>query len=295
MISGFIIPYVARNETRFEFCVKRIARIYPVFFVSIVFYALLKLVTNHSILSFDLTPEGLFLSLTFLNFFFDVPAINDIAWTLVVEVLFYIWIAMNLHHVYRRPHLVIVLTASLSALAIFCAYQGFAINFFKWLIPVNFMFLGTLIYLRWSVGISRHIFFLSSAFFWIAFLVGLNITSASFERVAALPISYGLAYIIFGLFFLSEHCFRKLDPITAFLSHTSYSIYLYHNRFGIILLSALLPIAPYSTALVLVFGLILVMSYFSWKYIEHPFQKWARAFITKRSASSVATMSLLNR
>lgn len=90
-LSGFvmILAYKEKEKIYFKnYIIKRIARIYPVFLVSILLLLLNKFISNSSYINF----KGMFLSLSMLQawVFGNQLSFNMASWTLSVEFLFYI-------------------------------------------------------------------------------------------------------------------------------------------------------------------------------------------------------------
>lgn len=281
LVSGFVIPYAAQNETRTEFAIKRFARIYPPFLISVFFLIAVRLLTGHSyILINDTSFLNFLLSATFFNFFLDIPGINDVAWTLIIEVLFYLWFWLIMPLFFKKPAKAIFIALSASTATSICLHFHAYAHILKWVNSIGFLFMGSLIFLRWSKKISLPMFLLSSMAFWLLFLSGINSTSISLNQVTALATSYALACLIFGVTLLSEP-YLKLNRPVAYISKISYSVYLYHNKFGAFILYMLMTYIGYSLALPIVLSTILILSSLSFYLVERPSQKFARKVIDR--------------
>ncbi|EPS2043249.1 TPA: acyltransferase family protein [Citrobacter braakii] len=86
-LSGFVIYKSSKSELEHVFFVRRFFRVYPVFFIFTCLFMALNYFTNTK-------PElnnfsVIFLNLTFLNLFFDTPALTPNAWSITYEVIYY--------------------------------------------------------------------------------------------------------------------------------------------------------------------------------------------------------------
>lgn len=272
MVSGFVIPYVAKNESRFEFCIKRFFRIYPPFWVSIFFL----IATNYLFSSKTFSLFELLSAATFMNYFISTPAINGVAWTLVIEVMFYIWIVIFIGSIFKNPYEFL----SFSLLTFFSIIYFISGHAFSTCVVYGcFMFLGVLFFLRWSGLINQFFFYLYSALFWLLFLWGIDAFVAPPPySPQGYAISYGLAFLFFiGLFLLEKKI--KANIIISFLSKISYSIYLFHGFLGWLIIKKLYLFTGYSIALAVSLAIVLITSYLSYVFFESTAQSFGRRII----------------
>lgn len=88
-VSGYIIRYVLERESWQEFLIKRIFRIFPLYWSAV-------------LICYFITPENLrsdlktlFIQLTLLGDFFNTPqSLGWVEWTLRIEILFYIFLGV---------------------------------------------------------------------------------------------------------------------------------------------------------------------------------------------------------
>lgn len=92
LISGFVIFLSTTNRTPLQFIGSRAKRIYPIFLLCSLFTLITGLMMPDT-LPFDLLYRWLN-SLTFFNDLWGMPPLSSIYWTLMVEVKFYILIAI---------------------------------------------------------------------------------------------------------------------------------------------------------------------------------------------------------
>ncbi|HBG46916.1 MAG TPA: hypothetical protein DDW94_08000 [Deltaproteobacteria bacterium] len=298
LVSGYIIPYVAQHETFKEFALKRFFRIYPPFLFSILFIAaafillaFLKVKTYGFMSSEHFIPKNIILSASLTNYFFQIKNINSVAWTLAIEILFYVWISLILGVLFKRPPFAILVTFTSSVLLlgskVLFNFQGELVNCFMF---ICFMFLGTLIYLRQAGLISRLHLVFWTALFWILFLYHVDlhvVPPAPQYETPGYAASYGLAYLIFVLAVFFEPRIR-LGPIFKFISDRSYSIYLFHGTIGVFLIGSLYAIIGIHLTLILAFSAIFLCCHLAYKFVEKPSQVLARKLLGRTDSNSLS-------
>jgi peptidoglycan/LPS O-acetylase OafA/YrhL len=88
MISGFVILMsLERTKCGLDFIVGRIARLYPAYWVAIALTTTIVAIAQVSKL--QVTPIEALFNLTMLHGFFKIPHVDDVYWTLQVELCFY--------------------------------------------------------------------------------------------------------------------------------------------------------------------------------------------------------------
>lgn len=88
MISGYVIYYSAINKTAFEFITSRAKRLYPAYWVAIVFTTIISFSLKGGP-EFHLTWKQILINLTMLQHIFNVKDVDGVYWTLFVELKFY--------------------------------------------------------------------------------------------------------------------------------------------------------------------------------------------------------------
>lgn len=91
-ISGFVIAYSADGRTTATFAIARFSRIYPTFVLCMTLTALLTLAFGQPTFDVTLTQwlANLFVAATVLH----QPYMDSAYWSLVIEIVFYLWIAL---------------------------------------------------------------------------------------------------------------------------------------------------------------------------------------------------------
>ena len=295
MVSGFVIVYVAQRETRRAFTIRRALRIYPPLWMSMV----LLLAVYVPVLAWSDDPglrgyalqevlaqpnpwRHILTAMTLGNYLVGTPSVNGVAWTLIIEVLFYALVALLLPLLKTRPRTAICV--AFAGLALLQAVRG--ANTVVFLLAVNgvsvgYMFLGSLVYLRWSGRIGNAFFLSGSVAFWGLFLHGVrNIMLQPPYTLTDYGVSYALAWIAFIVFLLLDSKLR-LGRIAAFFSRISYSLYLNHGGLGLLALSLLYPPLGYPAALAVTFALVVAISAASYRWVEAPSQRLARRWTAR--------------
>ncbi|HMW55699.1 MAG TPA: acyltransferase family protein [Accumulibacter sp.] len=296
MVSGFIIPYAAFTETLREFVAKRVLRIFPPLWVSMA----LLLIVYSVVLGLSAQPwvRGLALervltqpnpwpdilaASTLANYLLGTPPINGAAWSLIVEMVFYLWVGVTLPLLRAWPRVFLFAGFALFAALQFGARGAGAACFLLAVngVYVTYMFLGTLIYLRWARRIGTHGFLFGTLAFWALFLRGLDDIVVQAPYVLAdYGVSYGLAWVVFALAIATDQHW-SVGRLGGFLSRISYSLYLNHGGLGLLVLALLAPRLGYLTALALALALGIAVSTASWCWVEMPSQRLARRWIAR--------------
>lgn len=249
LISGFIITHVAQRESRREFLIKRVFRIYPLLTLAV----LLALLFSPSLRSLA-SLKTIALNVSLLNYFFYPQIIFvKVAWTLVIEVLFYV-LMLGLYALRRRPEHLVSLELFF-VLAVITLAHSWGTSFFLLAAAVAYLpylIVGQLFYF----GLYAKKLQLIS--FSVLLIAALGITLYGLQKIHTqfLPVensyisSFGWAVVIFllGLLFNSR---LSAPSLFKYLAYMSYTIYLLHGIVGDAALHYFFPIVGYTRALIL--------------------------------------------
>ena len=295
LISGFIISHVASSETRPEFAVKRILRIYPPLLVAI----LVSLLIAHWRVDFSVpdtsgavpsspsVPDALWSS-SLINYMM-VPqhVVLGVAWSLFIEICFYVLVFLI------RPLLNHGGWASWGILA-FIAFSSFTVreygpNWFLLSVSLSYvpiLVAGQALWLRWSGRIGTLHFSLITLAAWTVWILGLRSLQPTFLTAAN---SYGpslvVAYALFLLALLGNDRI-KANRVTSLVATRSYSLYLIHGPVGLFVLDATYHHLPFTLALILTLVVVGVLAELSYRYLEQPSQALARLIVRRRREHS---------
>ena len=289
LISGFIITHVAQRETRYQFAVKRILRIYPPLIASIIVIIVITAIRGGVLLSW----KQYLLSFTLLNYFWTPQyVVNGVAWTLVIEMLFYAGAFAVLPFLKRRAVLGSAILIAAVALIIWQA-RSFGANFFLFSASVAylpFLLQGQIIYLRWTRKISTVQYAALAVATYAVTVYGIRtIHTAYLPADNSYMVSFAYAFFIFVLGLLFEGMIR-IPRFISFTSNISYSLYLFHGVVGFLVLDLLTPKVNLTIAIAVAFAVALGSAYASYRWIERPSQTAAR-WIIQHTPSRKADVS----
>ncbi|MBE9583770.1 acyltransferase [Mucilaginibacter sp. JRF] len=292
LISGYVIPQSLYRSNNKNFIINRLFRLYPAYWVSILCFCVLS-TTSPSF-------EKLLFNITMFQKFFGVKDIIGVFWTLQIELVFYI-ICITLHHynllrnskfVLKTYYILLVLSIVMAALR-FVLHVKLPVSLFTGL---TIMFLGML-WRKNDSGASNTISdnVLSSAIFaFIAAFLPISILAYSKnfgnnETWYSYYVSYLTALAVFKLFSLVNYPGRVL----IYLGSISYSMYLLHPVFGIILPLKIWPktyLQDHPYILIISFWIcVLTASSISYFLIEKPFIYMGKKLISLSKKKSFET------
>ncbi len=298
LVSGFVIVYVAQRETRREFSIRRALRIYPPLWVSMALllaaygvalaasdapglrgYAIEQVLAQANPVPYILAAMSLG------NYLVGWPTVNGVAWTLIIEVLFYLVVVALLPLVKARPRTALVVAfAALALLQMVARAHAYVFLLAVNGVYVSYLFLGSLIYFLRAGRIGTRFFVFGSLAFAALFMRGMQaIVLQPPLALSDVGVSYLLAWLCFVvLLLLDEHI--RLGRTMSFFSRISYSLYLNHGGLGLLALTMLYPWLGYPVSLVVTFILVVAISAASWRWVEVPSQRLARRLALAGSA-----------
>lgn len=226
LVSGYIITHVLQTERTGEFLIKRVFRIYPLYMVAVLSEYLLLSAAGKA------TPLSILLpQLLLIGDFIGTPyVLNGVEWTLRLEVVFYIFMAilryLNLltNHQKIVPYLLIATTLLCGLVAPIPIADIWSKGYFTIYAP--FLLLGSMFYLfeKKQVGFAMLLFFTGLVFYQYYSLI------AIYQKFW---LNTHFAFLTFLLFVLTwgfrEHI--KASPLVLLLSDMTFAVYLFHNWF----------------------------------------------------------------
>ncbi|NWB97474.1 acyltransferase [Pseudomonas gingeri] len=223
--SGYIITHVLQTESSPDFLIKRLFRIYPLYITALIIEAFSYYLLTGII---ETSPKIWIPRVLLIGDFFKTPyALGSVEWTLRIELMFYLFMALLkatgvLGKTTWMPLILLTATLALHALPQFPAADQWLHGYFNLYAP--FLFIGVCIYLlqtkKASAYLCLSVIVIIAAFF-IKKLAILHPTWSTFNF--AIP-----AILIFTSAWLG----RKHLPdsrILRLLSNMTYSVYLFHN------------------------------------------------------------------
>lgn len=287
-ISGFVIAYSAEGRSSVGFIIARFSRIYPTFLLcmTLTFAVTLAVGAGH----YDVTRTQWFANLFIAAPFLGQPYVDTVYWSLVIEVVFYAWIAIfiALGWFPRRIDALILVW-----LAITFANELTidAPIFEKFFIADDsgFFAVGLLIYqhYRGRRGIR----------FWslFALAMGTAIFQAThkLERLGAHPDSTFdpkvvavICIVAFFGVFLATRIKRVPLPGKVVLAAggMTYPLYLLHMQMGYVIFTATSPHDHARTVVAMILAGIALLAWAIWRFVEPGMHRWVKSKLTESAA-----------
>lgn len=288
IISGFVIAYSAEGRTPVGFAIARFSRIYPTFLfcMTLTFAIVLLLGGPHFEVTFAQWLANLFVAAPALG----QPYVDTSYWSLVIEIVFYAWVAafLTLGLFPRRIDAIILVWLGIT----FANELTIDAPLFEKLFIADdsgFFAVGLVIYefYRGRRDLKLYsIFALSvgtSVFQAIHKLERLGVhTGSSFDaRVVAVICLVSIAIIFFAMRIRNVPLPSGLILAAGGIT---YPLYLLHMQIGYTILTAAAPVqnAELWTATIILGTVIL--AWITWRFVERSAHSW-----TKRKMSAFAT------
>jgi peptidoglycan/LPS O-acetylase OafA/YrhL len=283
VISGFVIAYSAEDRTAASFAIARFSRIYPTFLLcmTLTFLAVYLFGAPHFQVTFPQWAANLVVVAPGHTY------IDSAYWSLVVEVVFYGWVAafIWLGLSIRRCDAVLLLWIAISLLneltvdirffgkTVLTDYSGFfasGILMYQMRSGKSDARLRALFALAVVTGIYQSIHNLR----WIRQETGSDFDE--FTVAAIFVISVAVIFLATRI----KHL--PLNPASLLaLGGCTYPLYLLHQQLGYVVFMQMDGSAhPFFIAAITVFAIAL-LSLGIWNFFERPVQRWLRAVLTK--------------
>lgn len=294
LISGFIITHVAQRETRYEFAIKRVFRIYPpliaaTLLVLLVEFALRPALGLQATLA-DVSVSETLRAMSLVNWVWDDQApIVGTAWTLIIEMGFYGLCMALLPLIARRPNVALAAGLGLIAFVDLTRHRfpadALADNYFLFAVSMSYLpllYLGQARYYHWAGRMSLRATTLWSI---AAALLFFHSTYAIYPQFMlpgdSYPVSIAFAYVIFSVALgLGE---RMPNPSWLnWTSKVSYSLYLVHAPIGFLVFDSIARSMSYSAAFVVATAATALSCWALWHLAEQPGQRLARRILRSR-------------
>ncbi|MGK4569053.1 acyltransferase family protein [Flavobacterium sp. 3HN19-14] len=95
IISGFVIfMSIGKVKKSAEFIINRFCRLYPTYWTVVTFTFLLIIISG---LKPDVTVASYLANMSMFQYYFDIPHLDGTYWTMIVEMVFYIFILLLFH------------------------------------------------------------------------------------------------------------------------------------------------------------------------------------------------------
>lgn len=268
MISGFVIAASAERRRPVTFLISRGARLYPAFWIGVLFTAGISYALSDSPPSIS----DILINLTMLNDYLGVKNIDGVYWTLQVELKFY---------------------ACIFLLMLLKSFHRYNIWLPLWLIlTLSNLTLGQPSKMGWFINPGYSCYFISGACLYLIWdkkhtaITNLTLVISSLlcivqsfnQAPGFLPNSdikqgliAGLIVIFFHVIFLLIALEKvALKPLAVYstLGGITYPLYLLHNHSGKLIIDELSNVVPSGLAMVITTAMMLCLSYLVFRYLE---------------------------
>jgi peptidoglycan/LPS O-acetylase OafA/YrhL len=231
-VSGFVIPFSIfkfRTKPILSFAISRLFRLYPAYWVSLIFGVLFLFVLHDK----PISPSVVLVNASMLQQFVGVPNVIDLYWTLQVELIFY-FICALLFAMKGLDDTRTVTGVGLASLA-FALFLGLLRYFLERKVPValplalSVMFWGLAIryHSEDSARWNRPLACLTAALLVVIPIVSVlayNKDMGFQETWYKYTMTY---YLAIALFYLLYRYVRITSPVFVYLGTISYSVYLF--------------------------------------------------------------------
>ena len=279
IISGFLITDSIYSNSSKSFVIKRIFRLYPVYWITIFLTILIYFISSQIPAYLDF--KVIVLNLSMFQRFLGVRDLDGAYWTLAVELIFY-FILISIKYFNRLHQLINIFLV----LILFI----FTINLiFKIYFPENFIFnkiIKQLCYFHLFLAgiVFRDIFnkkvISNKSIFTLILILIINFgTNLRFNIfIETLYVTVFLSFFLLLIFHINFLQFFN-SSILQFLGNISYSLYLLNESFGFAIFDILNKFINFQLLNTFITILIVVItSFLISKYIERPMIKFGKHF-----------------
>lgn len=280
-VSGFIIPFsLERIGSVKVFFVNRFFRIFPLYLLILILAIILLPLNALGWASFTQTP--------FLHLFTHFLLLQDYlpknivvyslvlgAWTLLLELVWYIIFAIIYFFGLNKKNDLLLITANFFIIALACTAYFLNIRIINnrpVLILCSFIGLYIYRYVYGEIPIKRFILMLCFSCATIVFssYISFRIFKSEHTDFTSILQSYAIALLIFWFFyFFYERMPVLFQKPLAFLGKISYSFYLGHGLI-LILWSFFIGHPDKWLSIIPMLGICIIWAYFLFNYIETP-------------------------
>lgn len=264
LVSGYIITHVLQKEATFEFYLKRIFRIYPLYI-----FAVLAEMLNQYYNGGNIPPLSIIIPrLLLIGDFFNTPlSLAGVEWTLRIEMLFYVFMGLvkKVGLINKGNILTVLLlfiSLFISTINPFPVAKDFHNAYFTLYTP--FLFIGVVVYLTEHKLVNRIVALISIV---TMFYLHLSLI----EKINPFCGHYNYAFtgtVIFLCSWLFKDRFIESKACNL-LSEMTYAVYLFHNWIWDSLTLVVNKIGiKYINSNIQILLLLFIVCYFAHKLVE---------------------------
>jgi len=292
MISGFVI-FMSINKVSSgkEFIINRVSRLYPTYWtcVTITYLVILFLAKANFHFTHVNIPgiKEYLANMTMFQYYFKVPNLDSPYWTMIIEMLFYLFILLlfqlkTLKHITEIGCVINVIVIVNYCLVVNKAVPNFTV-YFPLLNHFALFFAGITFY-----KIAHHLQSKLYGYSVILFCMATQIiifTSTGSDPAHITLVQYIFALIIYAIIFtlfINEKLKFIISGPTIFLGNISFALYLIHSFIfrGLIgYLTTHFHLNFWVTTIFIATPLVIIMAFFITHYIEKPYGKKMKAYL----------------
>jgi peptidoglycan/LPS O-acetylase OafA/YrhL len=279
LVSGFVVTPIALRQGQARFALNRFIRVYAPMLLVVLLTALLLAVNLHppsTGQSQELTPLTILTNTTLVNYIiYPQIVLVPVAWTMIVEVIFYLLLMAMLPLLRRWVWLAIaveltfIFVVMMSRSQLGPSYSLFGVNVSY--LPV--MVIGQIIWATTSKKIPLWTGAAYGAAAWSLYVLADIINVGRIDDSYNLSMAFAVLCFLMGMFAEPKLKQRKFWTL---VSERSYSIYLLHMLVSFVLLQLLRPLMPLPLALVIVIPAVFGVVELSYRFVERPSHTLAR-------------------
>jgi peptidoglycan/LPS O-acetylase OafA/YrhL len=283
IISGFVIAYSAEGRTAAGFAIARFSRIYPTFILcmTLTFLALLFWGPPH----FQTSPAQWLANLLIAATALGQPYMDAAYWSLVIEVVFYAWVAVLIAvGLFPRRIDAIILIWLAITFANELTIDAPLVEKLFLADDSGFFAVGLLIYEFYRGRRGPMLYSM------LALAIGTAVFQSIHKLVRLAPHTGGvfddwivaaICLVSVAIIFAATQIRRVPLPtgLVLALGGLTYPLYLLHMQLGYVLYYRLAPAGAVAPVVALILGMML-LSWAVWRYLERPVQRWTREFLT---------------
>lgn len=291
-ISGFVVTASAMTDSVRVFAVRRLLRVYlPV--TATVVLVVLAASSGVDVYGIEVAPSAVqvLANITLANYVLvGQPILVSVGWTLAIEVVFYLLVAVLIPLLRARPAIapaiiLLVCFAFVQAAGAFPGSPELA-RLASSVAFVPLLVLGQVVYLAHHRSISPLLTAVLGTGAWLTYVIGMEETSPLFSGPArTFLVNAALALAVFVVVVLLEGRLRPSRLLTI-AAKRSYSLYLLHVPVGYSLLRYLVVEAhvSYTVALPVAIIAVTLAVELVYRFVERPSVRLGRYLTRPRSA-----------
>jgi peptidoglycan/LPS O-acetylase OafA/YrhL len=287
MISGFVISMTAEQHTFWGFARNRAVRIFPTFWLCLALT--LGLVPLLGVPAYFPGRQIAF-NASMLPSFFFVKSIDDVYWTLEVELSFYCAIAILIAAGWLRWTERLVIVGLVLFVAVNVAFWGGWNP--NWPTAMKLILVPLFVsgfYTQAPLLLAGMLFFRVKQSGFTPTRIVLLVLCAAGPFLTYLPSDAAIILLIFGLFARVATTGIKIlnHGSLKFLGLISYPLYLVHHNIGQALLGDLVQLMPPWLAMIVTAILILMLASAIHLVFERPVTRWLKAKLSPRRPARI--------